>query len=314
MWFFIIIGVVVGLALLALLTAYICFRIVFYAPARKPLVDDEYEIPPGEIYEEYREQMVSWMKEARSMKHENVEIKSHDGLTLRGKYYEYTPDSPIEIMLHGYRGNAERDLCGGVQRAHALGHSALVVNQRASGNSDGSIISFGINERRDCLRWVEYAEASLGAGRPLILTGISMGAATVMLAAGEKLPDSVAFVLADCGYSSAREIIMKIMREMHLPIWLLYPFVRLGARIFGGFDLEEDSPIEAVSRASVPIIFFHGDSDAFVPHDMSIKLHDACSSKKKFVSVSGAGHGLAYPKNKDAYVKALREFAEECGL
>lgn len=314
MWIYILIGAIAMLLLLSLITAFVCFRMVFYSPKRKVLGEDEYDIPPGKIYEQYRDEMVGWMKQTRAMKHEDLEIKSFDGLTLRGKYYEYSPDAPIEIMLHGYKGNAERDLCGGVQRCFALGHSAIVVNQRASGSSEGSIISFGINERRDCLSWLEYGIERFGKEKKFILTGISMGAATVMLAAADVTPESVAFVLADCGYTSARDIIIKIMKEMRLPVWLLYPFVKLGARIFGGFDLEADSPIEAVSKAKVPVIFFHGDTDDFVPHDMSTKLFEACSSKKRFVSIRGAGHGLAFPCDKDGYVAALKEFSEECGL
>ena len=79
-----------------------------------------------------------------------------------------------------------------------------------------------------------------------------MGAATVMMAAGEDLPKNVQHVLADCGYSSAKEIIKKIIAEMHLPPSLVYPFVWLGARIFGGFNLEQTSPMEGVKNAKVP--------------------------------------------------------------
>ena len=142
-----------------------------------------------------------------------------------------------------------------------------------------------------------------------------MGAATVMMAAGENLPDNVVCVLADCGYSSAREIIKKVITDMKLPANLLYPFVRLGAGIFGRFSLEETSPMEAVKKSSVPIVFIHGDNDEFVPCDMSARLYEACTSvHKKFVTVKGAGHGLAFPVDKDGYLNALRAFQSECGF
>jgi fermentation-respiration switch protein FrsA (DUF1100 family) len=122
-------------------------------------------------------------------------------------------------------------------------------------------------------------------------------------------------VLADCGYTSPREIIEKVIRDMRLPPRLLYPFVRLGARIFGRFDLEETSPLAAVQRASVPLIFIHGESDAFVPCEMSERLYGLCSSAhKKFVSVPGAGHGLSFSVDEENYLRALREFATECGF
>ena len=299
--------------LILLLTALICFFRVFYSPKRKPLGPDEYDIPPGKVYEPFREGMIGWMKEIRAMPHEDVEVTSFDGLTLRGRYYECQKGAPMEILFHGYQGNSERDLCGGVRRCFALGRNALIVDQRASGRSDGHVITFGINERRDCLSWVNFAVEHFGKDVKIGITGISMGAATVMMASAEEtLPENVIFVLADCGYSSAREIIQKIMREMRLPVWLLYPFVRLGARLFGRFNLEETSPMEAVKKSRVPIIFLHGDTDDFVPCDMSRALFEACTAKKRLVIVPGAGHGLAFPMDQENYLNELRIFQNEC--
>jgi fermentation-respiration switch protein FrsA (DUF1100 family) len=303
------------LAAISLLTALICFFKVFYSPTRKPLGENEYEIPKGEIYEPFREQMVNWVKDVRAMPHEDMEIVSHDGLALRGRYYECNPGAPIELLFHGYQGNSERDLSGGVARCFALGRNALIIDHRAAGRSAGHVITFGIREHLDCLAWAAHAVRRFGPDCRLILTGISMGAATVMMAAGKPLPPQVVCVLADCGYTSPREIIEKVIRDMRLPPRLLYPFVRLGARLFGRFDLEANSPIEAVKRARVPLILIHGDADAFVPCEMSERLYGLCTSEHKaFSAVSGAGHGLAFAVDREGYLRALREFAEECGF
>ena len=98
---------------------------------------------------------------------------------------------------------------------------------------------------------------------------------------------------------------------MKLPAEILYPAARLGAKIFGGFDLEETSPIEATKRSSLPTIFFHGDNDAFVPHYMSEENYEACSAPKKLVIIKGAGHGLAFPIDQELYIKEAKEFFEE---
>ena len=121
--------VLAALIVLVLLAALVCFIIVFYSGKRKVLGPDEYDIPPGKIYEPFREDMVNWTKQIRSMPHEKIEIKSYDGLTLRGTYYEYTPDATVELLFHGYRGNAERDLCGGIERCFALGRSVIIIDQ-----------------------------------------------------------------------------------------------------------------------------------------------------------------------------------------
>ncbi len=298
---------------IALAASFVCYMKVFYSPPHKPLGEDEYEIPPGEIYEEYRDEMISWVKAVRKMGGEKLSIRSFDGLTLHGTYFEYEKGAVTEIIFHGYHGYAERDLSGGVHRCFQLGRNALIIDQRGHGASDGRTTTFGIKEYKDCLSWIDYAIKKFGDDCRLIITGVSMGASTVMLAAGEKLPQNVLYVLADCGYTSAEEIIKKVIDEMKLPSAILYPFVRLGAIIFGGFDPNTNSPMEAMKKASVPVIFIHGTNDAFVPFDMSRRLYEACSSeKKRLVAVEGAGHGLAFPADKELYISALRDFQAEC--
>lgn len=301
-----------GIILIVLLTSLICFLKVFYSPKRRVLGEDEYEIPKGEIYEVFRDDIIAWTKQVRTLPHEDFSITSYDGLTLRGKYYEYKKGAITELLFHGYQGNAERDLSGGIERCFSLGRNALIIDNRASGTSEGSVITFGVREKRDVLSWIDFATQRFGDDVKLVLTGVSMGAATVLMASGEKLPENVVCTLADCPYSSQKDIIKKVIRDMKLPDRILYPFVKLGARIFGGFDLEEDTPIEAMKRCSIPIIFIHGDTDAFVPDSMSDELYEACVSKhKRNVKISGAGHGLAFPVGRDIYVNALRDFENE---
>ena len=221
-WWYLPISVA-GILLVILLISFVCFRLTFYSPKRKPPKDDVIEIPEGEIYEEYRDVIENWIRSVRATPYEAVSIKSFDGLTLRGKYYEYKPGAVTEILFHGYRGTAERDLCGGVERCFSLGRNALIVDQRASGDSDGHVITFGIKECRDCLAWIDFVINKFGKDTRIILTGISMGASTVLMASGEKLPSNVVCTLADCGYSSPREIIRKVMKQMKLPVNFFYP-------------------------------------------------------------------------------------------
>lgn len=302
-------GVMVFLAAAVVLAAYICYRMAFYAPPRKETAPtDEIEIPEGEIYEVFRESMEKWTREVRAMPHEEFSVQSFDGLTLYAKYYEYKPGAPIELMFHGYRGSAERDLSGGVQRCFHVGRSVFLVDQRCCGKSEGNSITFGIKEHRDCLTWLEFMCSHFGPDVKIILTGVSMGAATVMMAGGRELPPNVIGILADCGFSSARDIISTVIGRMGLPANLAYPFVKLGARLFGHFDLDETSPIQMVKQCKVPVIFYHGETDDFVPCDMSRRLYEECASRKRLVTIPGAGHGLSYPVAPEHYLDTLREF------
>ena len=304
----VILWILLGLAALCLIISYICFRMAFFVPEKIIIGPDDYPIPDGEIYEPYREQMAAWMKEIRALPYRELTTVSHDGLALYGKYYEFSPDAPLEIMFHGYRGSAERDLCGGVQRAFSLGHSALIVDQRAAGHSGGNVISFGANESKDCLRWATKVNEVFGTKTKIILTGISMGASTVLMAAGNELPENVVAVLADCGYTSAEEIIKVVIRQMHLPPNLAYPFVMLGARLFGRFDLRQANATAALANCKVPVIFAHGDADDFVPCHMSKANYDAYAGTKALVIIPGAGHGLCYLADPEGYLAQLKAF------
>lgn len=296
------------LCIVVAITSYICFRLAFYVDRSKRKDENEIDLPEGEIYEVYYDKMIAWTKEIRSMPYEDMEITTFDGLRLHARYYEYSPDAPIELMFHGYRGNAERDLSGGVQRCFSLGRSAFIVDQRCSGKSEGNVITFGIKEHRDCLEWVDFMIKHFGQDVKIILCGISMGASTMLMASGHPLPKNVIGVLADCGFNSAKDIIQIVIKRMGLPPKLLYPFVKLGARLYGHFDLDETSAEKAVKNCKVPVIFYHGDTDDFVPCEMSKINYEACPTRKKLVYIKNAGHGLSYLKDPKTYLDTLRDF------
>ncbi len=308
---YITLGIIGGIALIVLTVSLICYFMAFYSPSRKEYKPEEYKFQLEELYAPYRQDMIKWMRDARTLNPTTLKIKSHDGLTLVGKYYEYKKGAPIEILFHGYKGNGERDLSGGIERCFKIGRNAIIVDQRGAGKSDGHTISFGINEHKDAIRWAEYVVEHFGKDTKIILAGVSMGAATVLMASGRELPENVVCILADCGYTSPKEIIMKTIKEMKLPPKIMYPFVKLGARLFGGFRLDEYSPMEAVKSSKTPTIFIHGTNDDFVPYYMSEKMYKECTALKSLAPIEGAGHGLAYPVNKELYLKAIMDFEKE---
>ncbi len=306
-------SVIALISIFAFLLFYICFRIVFYSPAKKRIKpDDEYSLQQGKTFVPYHDIMKKYIDVARSTPCKKVEVTSFDGLTLRGRYFEYKKGAPIEIIFHGYRGDSESDLSGGVIRCFSLKRNAILVDQRSAGKSDGSVITFGINESKDCLPWINYVLENIDKNAKIFLSGISMGASTVLIASAKKLPSNVVGIIADCGFTSAKDIIKKVITDMKLPANILYPFVKIGAKLFGKFDLEETSPIESVKKTNLPILFIHGKVDDYVPYQMSIENYNACNSKIKQMSTfNDAGHGLSYLVNPEKYVEVIEEFTNK---
>ncbi|MCI8610060.1 MAG: alpha/beta hydrolase [Firmicutes bacterium] len=295
-------------AALILLTVYYCYRQVFYVSRKETL--ELYRLPRGRQYAERKEQMEGLIRQAAALPYEEVAITSWDGLTLYGKYYETSPKAPIQILFHGYRSNSVRDFSGGLQLALKSGYNAILVDQRGHGKSQGKCLSFGVLERRDCLSWIEYVNERFGCERPVALVGISMGATTVLMASELKLPENVKAIIADCGYTSPKEIIKKVMKDRRYPPSLTYPLVRLGARWFGHFDLEEISAQEALHNCHIPVLLIHGEADRFVPCHMSQSNYQACAGSKKLITIPEAGHGISYLVDEEGYCQAVKSFLD----
>jgi fermentation-respiration switch protein FrsA (DUF1100 family) len=306
-WLVIFSLVVSLLFIIFILISRFAFNHAFYFPLSRPVMpfdaknDEEREILKG---------LCATERLLKSQSFEPVYMKSFDGLSLFGRYYQGKADAPLFIEFHGYKGDALRDLCAEDMVFKSLGASTLIVDQRAHGKSDGTTISFGIKERFDCLSWVRWANERFGKTIPIFLAGISMGASSVLMASCLDLPKNVYGIIADCAYSSPKEIIRKVCRDIGLPPRLTYPFISAGAYIFGKFNLNKISPKQAVAKSKTPIIIMHGEADCFVPCKMSNEIYDSCASEKYLFTFFGAGHGFSFATDAEKYDKAVRDFVK----
>ena len=295
---------------LTLAAAYAAVRVGCYVPPRCD--EDVFSMPDTEQYNVFRAQSEKMIRDTLSIPYEDVFITSFDGLRLHAKFYAASErKAPVQIMFHGYKSSAERDFCGGLREGIDGGFNVLLVDQRAHGESEGKYLTFGVNERFDCLSWASYAAERFGNDVKIYLYGISMGAATVLMASTLPLPKSVSGIVADCGYTSPKAIICSVLRDHHVPAAPVYAVARLGARLFCGFDLYSASAPDALSRSHIPVLFIHGDDDSFVPCRMSRENFEASAAEhKKLLIVHNAGHGLSYMLDRPAYLSALHSFLE----
>ena len=299
----------VGVILFALLVLYVMFYIIFRR--NRETIKDDLVTLKGEQYKVYAEGIRRAVNRVLPVPFEEVCITSRDGLKLYGRYYHHKDGAPLGIFFHGYRSAPVRDGNGGYQICKRRGYNVLLVTQRAHGKSEGNVMTFGIKERLDCLDWISYANDRFGSGIPIILMGMSMGAATVLMATGENLPENVKCVIADSPFSAPGDIIRTVMKDYRLPVRLMYPLARLSAKVYGRFDLEETSAREAVKKSKIPILFIHGDDDRFVPCHMSRECYEGCGSSKRILTVEGAGHGLSHCVDAKKYEACVDAFLDE---
>ena len=300
----------VSILIVTLAAAYYAYRVAFYVSPKYK--QDLYDLPEGDDFREKREIMCMCIQRLHEMPYESVSITAADGKMLFGRYYHTADGAPVQIQFHGYRGSAMRDFCGGTAFARKLGHNALVVDQRSHGNSEGRTITFGIRERYDCQCWANYAYERFGKDTPLILSGVSMGASTVLMASDLELPETVCGIIADCPYSSPVDIISKVAGEMGLPKRAAAAICALGARLYGHFRVREGSAIESVRSTHLPVLLLHGEADQLVPCNMSRAIYEACASDKELQTFPGASHGMCYLEDPQRYEAAVGGFLQRC--
>ena len=293
-------------ALAALGGLYGLYRYAFYSP--RGAQNDDHHISTNPQMQVYREQIGRAIDALNALPYERVYIISADGLRLTGRYYPAKPGAPLVIACHGYRGTPLRDFSVGAELYRSMGCALLLIEERGQCGSAGHTITFGAMEKYDVLLWTHWAADRFG-DIPILLGGISMGAATVLMASALALPENVRGIVADCPYTNAKDIICSVAQGMVIPAAWLYPFARLSAKIFGHADLAQADALSAVRYARLPILLIHGEDDRFVPCDMSRAIAAANPEKIEFHTFPGAGHGLSCLADMPRYKALVKAFA-----
>lgn len=304
---YITLGVLLFLVAITLLIAYITYYICFHSPDK--VQNDIHYIPPDEQTDARHDEMIAMIDRFDALPYETVSTTSQDGLKLAARYVHVKDGAPLAICCHGYRGTSIRDFCGAGFIPYNLGQNLLLIDQRGCRNSEGHTITFGIKERHDLFCWIEYALKRFGKDTKIALYGVSMGAATVLLASGMELPDNITHIIADSPYTSPREIIEKVCREdMHIPPKLAMPFLFLGAKLFAGININNGNILDAVKRSPVNILLIHGERDTFVPTEMSRRIAASAPDRITLYTYPGAGHALSYITDQPRYEAIANEY------
>lgn len=242
-----------------------------------------------------------------------VQITAPDGIELVGHWHGCDTAKRVIIAMHGWRSSWHKDFGVISDFWHKNNCSVLYAEQRGQGKSGGKYMGFGLTERYDCLEWVKWVNENGNSRLPVYLCGISMGAATVLMAAGLELPENVHGIMADCGFTSPHNI-WKYVIENNLGL----SYNGITSAIANDICKKkiqvtprDYSCVEAMRECKVPVLFVHGSDDHFVPVEMTYENYKACTAPKHLLIVPGAEHGMSYMVDRKGYEQAVISFWKE---
>ena len=241
---------------------------------------------------------------------EVISIYSHDGLALNAfKLVHKEPVHNYMIVMHGYKANV-LSMALYVKHLYDAGYNVIAPGQRGHGWSEGNYIDMGINARYDVTGWILYVN-HLDPDAKIGLYGVSMGAATIMMATGLDLADNVIVAVEDCGYTSVNNIFKNVIHsDFHLPAFPLVNTASLMCKLKYGFFFGEGNPKKAVANSKIPTLFIHGTKDTFVPFKMHGQLYKAASCPKQALAVDGAVHSRSLHTNTELYWSTVDKFLD----
>lgn len=248
-----------------------------------------------------------WLKQHDA---QDVNIINRSGMKLHGLWIPADNPKGTVILAHGYRSSYLLDFAVVFDVYHKLGLHILVPEQRSHGQSEGKYITFGVKESEDMQDWLSYHNERWGE-LPIFFHGMSMGASTVLYLADTALPVNVQGIIADCGFTSPKDIIKRVYKTLiRLPAGPVIWAADLFARIFAGFSLSQKDTRESLRNSKVPVLMIHGMADDFVPCVMTRQGYAACKGEKQLLLVAEATHGISFLKDPIGYTSAICYFVK----
>ena len=248
---------------------------------------------------------------------ERVETVSDDGTHLVGRVIACRPDSNRWLVFsHGYADNWRAGLTF-ARRYAEMGFNLLLVDLRAHGESDGAWVGASWLDRRDVVAWCRWVVERAGAEASIVLAGISMGAASSIMACGEEdLPEQVRACVADSAYDDFWNTAVGVVSTGSLgtppmPAHPVIDLARLSLKLSrGGYDVVSARPVDAIAHSAAPVLLVQGEDDTVVPTYMTDALAAAAGGAAageghEVVKIPSAGHCCAVFADPELYWEAV---------
>jgi len=198
------------------------------------------------------------------------------------------------------------------------GFAVLTFDLRAVNKSKHAPESLGYYEQRDVLGAVDFLQSGtlpypqLGHPQAIVGWGISMGAATLLLAAAQE--PAIQAVVSDCAYGDVTSLLkMALPHQVKVPSLFALGIFEASQAIYG-VNLAAVRPVDVVKNlAPRPVFFIHGDNDQVVPPAQMDLLAQAARSTpgahvQTWMVTGGVGHAQSFLKMGDVYINRVVNF------
>jgi len=306
-------GAIVGVLIIADIGGGIFFYNLAIKRGPKDFLEGNGDL---EVSQETMDELLDgeWRQWVKKQDFEKMSLKSRDGLMLSGYYLgAREPTDKLVILTHGYLGHAKQMGLYGQYYHDKLNYNIFMPDARGHGESEGDYYGFGWPDRLDLIDWTKQLVEKNGPNTEIVYHGLSMGAATVLMASGEKdLPKQVNAIIADSPYTSVYNLFAYQMNRMYsLPAFPVLDTTSIVTKLRAGYYLREASALEGVKKTDVPLLLIHGTGDTFVPTKMARELYNHANGPAELMLIDGTNHGEGYVKEKKRYQERVGAFLKE---
>lgn len=247
--------------------------------------------------------------------YEDVGFQSADGVALKGWWVPVSDAEGTAILVHGLN-RSRVEMVKKTPFLHREGWNALLFDLRHHGASGGGASTFGYYEKGDVEAALAFARAR--SSGPVVLWGVSLGGASVMLAASDD--PQVAGVVCDSSYRSLRDTVahhLSLFRGFRwwlriVPTWPVADEIVFWMGRRGRFDPEVVDIVRAASHIKArPALFVCNSDDRRMPKEIAFELQAAAGPQAKVLVVPGESHGGAYRDGTAAYEHAVQGLLSE---
>jgi uncharacterized protein len=150
----------------------------------------------------------------------------------------------------------------------------------------------------------------LWPNRPLILYGVSMGAAAVMRAVGRDGVQADAVIL-ESPFSTMVDAARNRFRAMGLPTFPSAELLVFWGSIQQGYNGFDNNPVDYARSINVPALLMHGDQDLRVTVEQTNAIYERLGGVKQLVSFPGVGHSSLIAAAADKWKGEVKGFLDD---